>query len=327
MGKEGSRKIVAACALILGSAACIAMTQVMAAQPLGSCGFDPKTLSFRGTELQQAKCLLRPTKPAGHLDPELKTLPEPFEKGIGTPLSLDKDKFRAYLAGLGIAPNALGGSLDAPLSRSVAGSKPQARYFVIHDVSWNLCEKTEKLATSADPDADWNLISTWADKKQAHLYITRDGKLIAPQGRTFSVPWYATKLEGKIPDLARGLFLHIENVQLRTADVKKGENPRRKATEKEKMKGDLEDKCINDRNAENPGFTQVQYSRLALVYIAASQRAGKWLVPAYHVAMDYGLDDGHDDPQHFDINDFGSNICTHLTALGLNECTPKMADQ
>ena len=238
-------------------------------------------------------------------------MPDPFEKLIGTPFRVDEKKFRDFLRERRIEPDALGGSIDDPLSRSAAGSKPQARYFVIHDVSYNLCDDVTSLARSVDPDASWNRASRWSNSGAAHLFITRDGKLIAPQGRTFGVPWRATKLEKQIGEQSRGLFLHVENVQLRTVGVQPGQKARTQGG-----------KCRNDRIAENPGFSQVQYSRLALVYIAASHRARKWLVPAYHLAMDYGLDDAHDDPQNFDLNELGRKVCGHLTALGGEQCAP-----
>lgn len=301
-----------------GGAALLAAISLMLAQSAnadnlaGKCGFDFKSLTFLGSDLQQAKCLLR-AKPRAqkHFGPAPKTLPAPFETLIGTPFSLDKVKFEAYVHGLGIEPNALGGSLGEPLSHSVAGTKPQARYFVIHDVSYNLCDDTKSVARSDDPEARWNQTSKWANHKQAHLYITRDGKLIAPGGRTFATPWYATQLEKLNPDLARGLFLHIENVQLRNVLAEKGEQVW--------IKDGKETKCLNDKIVQTPGFTQVQYERLALVYIAASHRAGKWLVPAFHMALDDGVGT-HDDPQRFDLSDLGSKICGHLTALGRKEC-------
>lgn len=310
----------------VGAAALLAIISLMpfqsanAAKLIGGCGFDLKSLTFRGSDLQQAKCLLRPTLPAGHLGGELKTLPAPFEHAIGTPFRLDSSAFRAYLQSKQIGPNSLGGDIDAPLSRSAVG--PSAKYFVIHDVSWNLCEDKDSLKRSSQPDADWNLISRWENAGEAHLYTTRDGKLIAPQGRTFATPWTATKLEKVDKSRTRGRFLHIENVQLRTVAAEIDE-PTRIGEDKRKDK-DKEDTrpCINDRIAEKPGFTQVQYERLALVYIAASHRAGQWLVPAYHLAVDDGVGDAHDDPQNFDLNDFGSKICGHLAALGRKECAP-----
>lgn len=306
----------------VGGAALLAIISLMPLQSanadklVGACGFDFKSLTFTGSDLQQAKCLLRAKTPfEKFFGPAPTTLPTPFETLIGTPFSLDKGKFEAYLHGLGIKPGALGGNLGDPLSRSVAGTKPQARYFVIHDVSYPLCEDTASLAKSDNPAARWNTIARWSDDKQAHLFITRDGKLIAPQGRTFATPWYATKLEKQNPDLARGVFLHIENVQLRNVDAKKGAKTRI-------VGGEHDGDCINDRIVQQPGFTQMQYERLALVYIAASHRAGKWMVPAYHMAVDDGVGKAHDDPQSFDLNFFGSKICGHLAALGRKECAP-----
>ncbi|MDF9779051.1 hypothetical protein [Pseudomonas baetica] len=302
-----------------GGAALLAIISLMSLQSaiadklVGVCGFDLKSLTFRGSDLQQAKCLLRPTLPAGHLGAELATLPAPLESVLGTSFHLDPLAFRAYLKSLQIGPDTLGGDIDTPLSRSAVG--PTAKYFVIHDVSWSLCEDKDSLLKSSQPDAAWNRISRWENDGEAHLYITRDGKLVAPQGRTFAIPWTATKLEKEDKSRTKGRFLHTENVQLRTVAAKKGESTR--FTEG-KRKGE----CINDRIAEKPGLTQVQYERLALVYIAASHRAGQWLVPAYHLAVDDGVGEAHDDPQNFDLNDFGSKICGHLTALGRKECAP-----
>jgi hypothetical protein len=53
--------------------------------------------------------------------------------------------------------------------------------------------------------------------------------------------------------------------------------------------------------APQPGFSEAQYRRLALLYVAASLRAGTWLIPAYHAVLDSGFDGGHDDPQNFDL--------------------------
>ncbi|MGF6167680.1 hypothetical protein M2426_001268 [Pseudomonas moraviensis] len=285
-----------------------------AAKLFGGCGFDLESLTFQGTDLQQAKCLLRPTQPAGELGPKLQTLPAPFERVIGAQLKLDPVVFRAYLKSLQLEPNSLGGNIDSPIARSAVG--PSAKYFVIHDVSWNLCEDKASLSKSNQPDADWNRISQWGNNGEAHLYITRDGKLISPQGRTFEIPWIATRLEKIDRSRTRGRFLHIENVQLRTVAAKKGQKTRF-------TKGERKGECINDYIAEKPGFTPVQYQRLALVYIAASYRAGQWLVPAYHLAVDDGISGAHDDPQNFNLNDFGSKICDHLTALGRKDCAPQ----
>lgn len=53
--------------------------------------------------------------------------------------------------------------------------------------------------------------------------------------------------------------------------------------------------------APTPGFSDAQEKRLALAYIVASVRAGRWLIPAYHFNVDNGIPDGHDDPQNTDL--------------------------
>lgn len=268
------------------------------------CGFSSQSLSFAGDEITQARCLLRPVMKGGSLGAQLDQLPPPFEHFIGQPVNVTPDDFLVLLGQLDIAPDALGGAMTEPLSHSSASGHPEARYFVIHDTSLNVCTDTGQFARSEDPDAQWNRPSRWADDKNAHLYITRDGKLIAPQGRTFSAPWRATKLEANVGPNSRGLFLHVENVQLRIAELKPGESAI--------VNGD----CRNDRIAQTPGLSNAQMQKLALTYIAASVRAKKWLIPAYHAAIDDGISNGHDDPQHFDLARWGTVVCSFLNRMG-----------
>ena len=282
------------------------------------CGFSEKELSFSGTARQQASCLLKTIKKSGELDEKQKSLPSELEHLVGNKVTIDKSKIIEYLSSNNIPPASVGGNITEPLSHSSSKNKPTARYFVIHDVSFNVCDKKEKFDNSDDPEAPWNLRRTWQNSKQAHLYITRDGKFISPQNRTFSTPWRATQLElNKIKEPSRGLFLHIENIQLRAAEnlpggiywVKK----------KNKLgKEDIE--CENDRIAQTPGFTDIQLSRLALAYIIASYRGGTWLIPAYHANLDRGIPGGHDDPQNFDLNKWSEKICSTLTTLNSMDC-------
>ena len=64
----------------------------------------------------------------------------------------------------------------------------------------------------------------------------------------------------------------------------------------------------NDARAPDPGFSAAQYERLALVYTIASVRAGRWLIPAFHAAIDSGIRGGHDDPQNFDLEAFAASL-------------------
>lgn len=108
----------------------------------------------------------------------------------------------------------------------------------------------------------------------------------------------------------RGLFLHIENVQLRKAELPPGTSPTTP-----------DGKCRNDRIAQEPGLSAIQLDRLALAYIAASVRGGTWLIPATHAALDDGIANGHDDPQHFDLAAWGTRVCATLAALAA-PCPP-----
>ena len=80
-------------------------------------------------------------------------------------------------------------------------------------------------------------------------------------------------------------------------------------------RGDPAGGARNDAIAPEPGFTRAQYRRLAEAYVAASLRAGMWLVPAYHATLDNGLPDGHDDPQNFDLPAWDAELAAVLSQL------------
>jgi hypothetical protein len=90
-----------------------------------------------------------------------------------------------------------------------------------------------------------------------------------------------------------GMFVHVELVQ-----------PRRKSHPKTFF--DL---------APSPGFTQKQLDRLALLYVVASYRAQKWLLPAYHAAVDATMAGAHDDPQNFDVAAWLTSVSHLLSQL------------
>jgi hypothetical protein len=62
-------------------------------------------------------------------------------------------------------------------------------------------------------------------------------------------------------------------------------------------------------------LTQEQYDRLALLYLIASSRAGVWMIPAFHAAIDEGTPDAHDDPQNFDLTKFDTSLGHLLTGM------------
>jgi hypothetical protein len=286
-----------------------------------SCGFDVDNLSFKGTSLEQTRCLLRKVKIKGDLQQQ--NIPTLLEKLIDQPVQVTKESFRKYLNKNGINENEIGGDLDRPISRGRDNNKnaPFAHYFVIHDTSTpNLCEVNNFPDNINDSDWIWKStkwndpnINTYSNSGEAHLYIMRDGKSVAPQNRTFETPWRATKLE-KPSEKMKGMFLHIENVQPRHCNPSLISTGKCIKMVKDKKTGKLEPHC-NDNVAPDIGFSDAQLKRLALVYIAASLRRGKWMIPAFHAAIDAGISDGHDDPQNFDIQKWTENICSILKEL------------
>ena len=254
------------------------------------CLWDQTTVSYQGTALEQATCLLRPVAKGGAVADTETPLPADLAARIGQPITVNRSAFRQYLTAQGIEETSLGGRLDEPLSTTEDDPAHRALYFVIHDTSNILCARDDFPDGSDAPDAPWNQAALWQSSAQAHLFLTRDGAAYSPQGRTFSTPWRATKHEMSIGVSTRGRFLHIENVQLRRPEL-----------DNDASLINAEGHCANDRIAQSPGFTSRQMHLLGLTYIAASLRAGHWLIPAYHAVIDAPYPGGHDDPQNFDL--------------------------
>jgi hypothetical protein len=263
-----------------------AFTPSLTAGPVAGCGFDPETFSFAGDARTQALCLLRPNGRGGELGPPLAELP-PGLAQIGQPFDIAPVLVRegSVLAGL---PADLVDTAIEPVSRADSNNPaaPVARYFVIHDTS------TPYLADAPfpaplDTDAFVNRLTIYAKADPvAHMFIARDGALFV--GHDYAKPWRATKLEKTVGTRVRGLFLHNELVQPRRAD------PAGPAG--------------NDLIAPEPGFSAAQYQKLAALYVLASARAGVWLIPAYHSAIDDLILGKHDDPQNFDLDAFAAAV-------------------
>jgi len=274
--------------LIIGQA----LTGVMSAQNT-PCKYDEKTLQFIGTPVEQARCLLRPNLIGGVLANELSKLPKPFEKLIGQLTVLRNVKVRNYLNKHHIQDDAVGGSLDLPLSGGTLpnGDKFPALYFIIHDTSSPYL-KDAPFPENFDTDTGWkgNDLSIWLKRPVAHIFVNRLGEstTTTPFAETVRSGW-GTKFSRDYHKAdGKGLQLHIELVQPRRRDPAGGPE--------------------NDLIAPKPGFTDKQYERLALLYICASVRRGSWMIPAYHSAIDAGIKDAHDDPQNFELKKFADAL-------------------
>ncbi len=258
------------------------------------CPFNTTVLSFMGTPLEQARCLLRFVKKHGNVDDTPVVVPATLSSLLGdiSSLSVSKSILRQFLADKKLAEADLGGSLDDPVSRG-NNNDPAARsanYFVIHDTS-------TPLTTGQTFDPDFINSSQWSGNRlssltlgKTHVYLNRLGETLTD--RDYKIPWRATQFElHHIGTPAKGLFLHHELIQ-----------PRR-------IVGG------SDADAPNPGFTPEQYAALALCYVAASVRRGQWLIPTFHCVLDLVISGGHDDPQNFDLTAWDAALGTLLTAL------------
>lgn len=264
------------------------------AEEIGECRFDSSTLTFAGTPLEQATCLLRKIEPLAVRKPQV--LPPVIvrlmtEGGAPSPaqhdaaLALFPEPYRTYAR-----ENAA-----MPISQTEEGLP--ALYYVIHDTSTPFYAN-ESFPRRLNDDPRVNSFTPYLDgsiarEPVAHIFLNRQGQIWA--GHDFMEAWRATKLESRVVGpRARGRFVHIETVQ-----------PRRflpGATSR------------GQTQAPKPGFTKDQYRMLAALYVYASARAGRWLIPAQHNTVDAGIPEAHDDPQNFELKDFGKALDRLLKA-------------
>ena len=260
------------------------------AELIGGCQFDSATLTFAGSPVEQATCLLRKVELMGKKAPQ--PLP-PVIQGLmeqgGAPTAVQKaaaiaafpEPYRNYAIGY----------QDLATSQTEAGVP--LLYFVIHDTSTPFYG-ADRFPKHLDNDPKVNSFESYlAAEPVAHIFLNRQGQIWG--AHDFSIPWRATKLESRVVGpAARGRFVHIETVQ-----------PRRF------LPG-----ATNRGQTHGPklGFTPAQYRMLAALYVYASARAGRWLIPAFHATVDDGIPDAHDDPQNFELKRFAKELEKLLAA-------------
>ncbi len=296
-----SRRVLALCAAVIGLAA----TPVLAAAPPAPacppnpplpapsrtprCAFSDSSLAYAGTPRQQALCLM----PAGDSGRYVtrQTLGAPLDGLVGAPVSIDRKRLLQLLKANGVAYPP--GSLATGVSGVWNGRRflAAARYFVIHDTS----SPAFKAPFPSDSAPSVNRLGYQycGGAFTAHAFVNRLGEVFLAYD--FSAPWRATKFEMSNPD-RKGLFLHVELNQPR--------RPRR---------GESLD---NASLTPDPPFTDEQYRALALLYVTASVRAGHWLAPAFHSAIDSAWDDDHDDPRGFELAKFDAALARLLRQVG-----------
>jgi hypothetical protein len=257
---------------------------------IAKCGLIANEYKFRGTDLQQAACLLRRVRQFGNVESKPVVLPTFLRTKIGRAVDHSRSQMRDHLRSLRIDEASVGGSLDQELSHARDNdlTAPSARYFVIHDTS------TELKGRTAFPP-DMNTADSWNDLNRdsgpdalAHFFVNRRGESIV--GHDLSVPWRAVRVEKdeNTGGLAQGLFVHVELKQHRLKDPRHPNGYFSKAPQ--------------------PGFTDAQYGKLALLYLVTATRSGRYLVPGFHAAIDEGISGAHDDPQNFDLRRFDNAL-------------------
>jgi hypothetical protein len=259
---------------------------------MGACSFDAETLSFRGKPVEQAMCLMRGVDATRNLGPPLESLPPPLASRVGETTGLPaRDVLSAFLSKQDLEWD-FAAYLWLPVSRARDNDPdaPLARYFVIHDTSG------PNYGRRAFPDdindkSKINNLNNFACSDgwgRAHVFVSRTGDMLL--AHDFGIAWRETKFEqaAEFGGALQGLFLHTELIQ-----------PRRSAPGH---------RWRNDAQSPDPAFTAAQYDRLALLYVIASVRADRWLIPAFHAALDSEIPNGHDDPLNFDIDAFANSL-------------------
>ena len=104
---------------------------------MGACAFDPETLSFAGTPVQQAMCLMRGMDATRNLGPPLQSLPPGLASRIGETTGLPSREALANFLSKQSLETDFAAHLPEPVSRAHDNEPdaPLARYFVIHDTS------------------------------------------------------------------------------------------------------------------------------------------------------------------------------------------------
>ena len=252
---------------------------------------------FDSTEEKElARCLIRPVKRGGDVGQAPSVLPGVLNDLIGQPFDIDLARLRTELTNNGISEASVGGALNQDVVK--------ARFFVIHDTSSPEIREASFPANINEANGPGNKLANWlATTTPTHVFVNRVGDSATKNdfrnvvrgtkyesGKDISNPTKRAQAKEK----RSGLFVHIELIQ-----------PRRRTNPNSSF-FDI---------GPTPGFTEQQLERLALLYVIASFRTKRWLLPAFHAAVDATIPDAHDDPQNFDLEMWLNKLNLLVTRL------------
>ena len=164
---------------------------------MGACAFDPETLSFAGTPVQQAMCLMRGMDATRNLGPPLQSLPPGLASRIGETTGLpSREALANFLSKQNLEAD-FAAHLWDPVSRANDNDPdaPMARYFVIHDTSGpNYGHRDFPADIDSGPGfeklADYACSDGWG---RAHVFVNRIGEMLV--AHDYAIAWRETKFE------------------------------------------------------------------------------------------------------------------------------------
>ncbi|MFA9396402.1 MAG: hypothetical protein ACERJ1_17095 [Halodesulfovibrio sp.] len=239
------------------------MLMPVAALSATKCYWDSGTMQFSGDSIQQALCLTPAVRANGVVEKFEEGLPSTLDELVGREFDFTREAVEAYVAEHGLNEGELGGALSLRVSR--AHGEP-ALFFVLHD--------------SAGPDFGTRTfspdINVSTHINDLHQFGRRWHVLIGRGGASttlidFFQPLRSTYFETRDAGAkAKGRFLHVGLIQ--------------------PVRTNVDDvKTTSSSLIPEPAYTKEQYRKLAQVYVVASSRAGRWLIPAYAAQLNkYG---------------------------------------
>ena len=256
-------------------------------RPWGRAGSIRQAMSFHGEPVEQASCLMRGMDQSRNLAPALESLPAPLATRVGQETGLpSREALSGYLSKLDLEWD-FAAYLWQPVSRANDNDPDRADGALFRHPRHQRAEfrpprlsrrhrrQTPKINNLAQLQMSRRL-GQGARRDQPlrrHAAQSRARQFLGARPNSSSAANFAGAL--------KGLFLHVELIQPRRAAAPRP--PQRRA------------------NAQPRLSPTAQYDRLALLYVIASVRAGRWLIPAFHAALDADIPNGHDDPLNFDL--------------------------
>ncbi|MCT4534385.1 MAG: hypothetical protein N4A52_03555 [Halodesulfovibrio sp.] len=227
----------------------------MTASFAAPCYWNSGTMLFSGDAVGQALCLTPAVGANGGVGGIDEGLPSTLDELVGREFDFSRDAIEAYVAAHGLRENEVGGALGLRVSR--ARGEP-AVYFVVHD-SNGPDFGSRRFSPDINVSARINDLHQFG--RRWHVLIGRNGE--SATLIDFFSPLRSTYFETRgSAAQKKGRFLHVGLLQPIRTYAKD---------------------TVKKQNAliPQPAYTNDQYRRLAQVYVIASFRAERWLIPAF----------------------------------------------